>query len=66
MVGGYQEVEVDFTAEQSGAHAFPLPPATAHGLRIHDSVRLQVKDRMKAAPCASARGSFARKELSAN
>ena len=40
MVGGYQETEIDFTADNPGTDPVPLPPATAHGLRFHVAVRL--------------------------
>ena len=38
MVGGYQEVEVDFIGGQSRPHVVPLPSAIAHGLWLHGSV----------------------------
>jgi hypothetical protein len=41
MVGGYQEVEVDFVADNPGL-TLPLPPTAAHGLRLHDAVRLRL------------------------
>jgi len=38
MLGGYQEAEVDFVADNPDP--FPLSPATAYGLRFHDALRL--------------------------
>ena len=35
MVGGYQEAEVDFIADNPGTHLIPLPPATPYGLRLY-------------------------------
>ena len=42
MLGGYQEAEDRLCRRQSRADAVPLPPATAHGFRVHDPVRLRV------------------------
>src|SRR5579863_9063745 len=36
---------------QSGPDAVPLPPATAHGLRLHDAVRLCLKAKTAPAIC---------------
>jgi len=38
MVGGYQEVEVEFTADNPGLTFVPLPSTIAHGLWLHDPV----------------------------
>ena len=42
MLGGYQEIEVDFVADNPGPHALSLSSATAHGFRFHGAVRLSV------------------------
>ena len=47
MLGGYQEAEVDFVADNPGYSLFPLPPAASYGLRIHDSIRLCLRTRTK-------------------
>jgi hypothetical protein len=44
MLGGYQEAEIHFIADNPGADAFPLSSATPHGLRLYDVVRLQVNN----------------------
>jgi hypothetical protein len=38
MLGGYQEAEVDFIADNPGPDTLPLPPATTYGLRVHDAL----------------------------
>ena len=42
MLGGFQEVGIRFCRRQSGSHAVSLPPAAAHGFRIHGAVRLRM------------------------
>ena len=42
MVGGYQESRDGFRRRQSRPDPLPLPPATAHGLRLHDPFRLRL------------------------
>ena len=42
MLGGFQEAEFDFVADNPGADAVSLSPAAAHGFRIHGAVRLRM------------------------
>ena len=42
MLGGYQEIEVSFVADNPGPHAVSLSSAVAHGLWIHVVVRLRL------------------------
>ena len=42
MLGGFQELEVDFVADNPGPNAVSLPSAAAHGFRLHGAVRLRV------------------------
>ena len=37
MIGGYQEAEINTIADKPRIDAIPLPPATAHGFRVHDT-----------------------------
>ncbi len=38
MLGGYQEAEMDFVADNPGPYVVSLSSATAHGFRVHDPV----------------------------
>ena len=42
MLGGYQQVEVDFVADNPGLNAVPLSSTAAHGFRVHGAVRLRL------------------------
>ena len=42
MVGGYQEAEVDFVADNPGLTLFHCHQQLAYGFRVHDAVRLCV------------------------
>ena len=42
MLGGYQEAEVDFVADNPGMTLFHCHQQFAHGLWLHDPVRLRV------------------------
>jgi FtsP/CotA-like multicopper oxidase with cupredoxin domain len=42
MLGGFQEIEFDFVARQSGNSALRLPPVTAHGFRVHGALQICV------------------------
>jgi FtsP/CotA-like multicopper oxidase with cupredoxin domain len=46
MLGGYQGAEVDFVADNPGLTLFPLPPTVTHGLRLHDSLRLRLSEKI--------------------
>jgi len=46
MLGGYKEAEIDFIADKPRTDAIPMPPATAHGFRLHDTIRLCMNDRI--------------------
>jgi hypothetical protein len=48
MVGGYQEAEIDFTADKSRPNPAPLPSAASHGLWLHVPVRVCVTRTNKA------------------
>ena len=48
MLAGYQELEVDFVADNPGLTLFSLPSTASHGLRFHDAVRLHVGVQCKA------------------
>ena len=42
MLGGFQELEFDFVGRQSRADALSLPPAAAHGFRLHGALQVRV------------------------
>jgi len=42
MLGGYQEAEVDFVADNPGHDSISLSSAAAHGFWLHDPLRLRV------------------------
>ena len=42
MLGGFQELELDFVAEQSWADAFSLSSATPYGLWLHDALQIRL------------------------
>ena len=42
MLGGFQELEFDFVADNPGRHALSLSPAAAHGFRVHGALQLRV------------------------
>ena len=45
MLGGFQEIEFDFVADNPGRHLVPLSPAAAHGFRLHGTIRLRMNSR---------------------
>ena len=59
MLGGFQEVEFDFVADNPGHDAISLPPATAHGFRVHVPAELCVRSDVAAtATLRNANGGF--------
>jgi FtsP/CotA-like multicopper oxidase with cupredoxin domain len=51
MLGGYQEIAVDFRRQQSRHDVISLPSAVAYGLRIHDTIRLCRLSESSLQPC---------------